>query len=72
MSAERQDAPVAYYLRSKSTSTGLPAVTSASWSDPTAAKPVGDLQKAELTSEVGDRTVEPSLLSVSGYLGSGK
>ena len=64
MSAERQDAPVAYNLRSKSKSTGLPAVTSASGSEPAAAKPVGDLQKAEVKSEVGDRKVGPSLLSV--------
>ena len=59
MSAERQDASVAYNLLSKSKSTGLPAVTSASGSEPTAAKPVDDLQKAELKSEVRDRTVGP-------------
>ena len=53
MSPEWQDAPVAYNLRSKSKCTGLPAVTSASGSEPTAAKPVGDLKKAELKSEVG-------------------
>ena len=72
MSAERQDASVAYNLHSKSKSTGLPAVTSASGSEPTAAKPVDDLQKAELKSEVGNRKVGPSLLSVSGDLGRGK
>ena len=72
MSAERQNAPVAYNFRSKSKSTGLPAVTSASGSEPTATKAVGDLQKAEVKSEVGDRKVGPSLLSVSGDLGSGK
>ena len=33
---------------------------------------MGDLQKAELKSEVGDRKEGPSLLSVSGDLGSGK
>ena len=72
MSAERQDAPVAYNLHSKSKSTGLPAVTSAGGSEPTETKPVCDLQKAEVKSEVGDRKVEPSLLSVSGDLGSEK
>ena len=72
MLAERQDASVAYNLRSKSKRTGLPAVTSAIGSDPTVAKPVDDLQKAELKSEVGDRKVGPSLLSVSGDLSRGK
>ena len=59
MSAERQDAPVAYNLHSNSKSTGLPAVTSADGSDSTATKPVGDLQKAEVKSEVGDSNVGP-------------
>ena len=72
MSAERQGAYVAYNLRSKRKSTELPAVTSASASEPTAAKPVDDLQKVELKSEVEDRKVRPRLLSVSGDLGRGK
>ena len=53
MSAEQQGAPVADNLRSKSKITVLPAVTSASDSEPTAAKPVGDLQKSEVKSEMG-------------------
>ena len=59
MSAERQDALLDYNLRSKSKSTGLPAVTSASGSEPTAAKPVGDLQKAEVKSEGGIGRYDP-------------
>ena len=39
MLAEQQDAPIAYNLRSKSKITGLPAVTSVSVSEPTAATP---------------------------------
>ena len=54
------NAPVAYNLRSKSKSTRLPSVTSASGSEPTATKPVGDLQKAEVKSEVGESKVGPS------------
>ena len=52
MSSGQQGEPVAYNLRSKSKITGLPAVASASGSEPTAAKPVGDLQNAEVKSEV--------------------
>ena len=55
MSDGQQGEPVAYNLRSKSKFTGVPAVTSASGPEPTAAttKARGDLQKAEVKSEVG-------------------
>ena len=74
MSAGQQGEPVAYNFHSKSKFTGLPAVTSASGSEPMAAtaKPVGDPQKAEVKSQVGDRKVGSSLLSVSGDLGGGR
>ena len=58
--------PVAYNLRSNSKITVLPAVTSANRSEPMAktAKPVGDPQKAEVKSQLGDMKVWHSLSSV--------